>query len=373
MEMTVETQKQGLAKLGVTDQRIAELKSKFGNMPAVAVGDTAGYKQLTSAIAEVRDDRVAVERRRKELVENAVKWQKLVNTEASRIKAELESIEEPLKANKKIIDDEKDRIREAAAQAERDRIKRIQDGIENFRSFLIEAATSDSQGIRQLIIDLERCDILKDRFQEFYDQALSVYQESLTKLNEMLAAKVNAEEVAKQQEAERVRLAEEQSRIAEQQRVEAEKLAAERKAFEDQQRAEQQRQAAIQAEIERQQAEERAKLKAEQDALDAAKREHEAKLKAEQDEKDRIAREAKQAEEKAAAEAERVRKIEELRQADLALQPDRAVIKGFLETTGGFVQTVSLETRSKLRNETMIAEFDVIVSAIKKTINQFGG
>lgn len=104
----------------IADARIEELKSMYSNLK----GDTpVGYKQVTAAIATIRDHRVDVEKMRKQLKADALEFGRVVDAEAKRVTLLLEEIEEPLKAEKKRIDDEKERIKREAEEAERRKLE----------------------------------------------------------------------------------------------------------------------------------------------------------------------------------------------------------------------------------------------------------
>jgi hypothetical protein len=65
----------------VTDAGIAELEAKHRGL-VVAHGDKKGYLALTQAIAEVRTARTDVEKRRKELKQDALDYGRLVDSTA---------------------------------------------------------------------------------------------------------------------------------------------------------------------------------------------------------------------------------------------------------------------------------------------------
>ena len=101
----------------VTDAGIAELEAKHRGL-VVAHGDKKGYLALTQAIAEVRTARTDVEKRRKELKQDALEYGRLVDSTAKQITERLEAIEGPLKANKEQIDAENERIKREKEEAE---------------------------------------------------------------------------------------------------------------------------------------------------------------------------------------------------------------------------------------------------------------
>lgn len=253
----------------VTDAGIAELEAKHRGL-VVAHGDKKGYLALTQAIAEVRTARTDVEKRRKELKQDALDYGRLVDSTAKAITERLEAIEGPLKANKEQIDAENERIKREKEEAEQKRIAILQSRIAEFSAvpsrMISESADKLSLKIR-LLTDYE---ITTEDFQEFAGQAAEAIAGTIEALERMLADRIAADE------AESARLAE-QARIDAERKAEAKRLA-----------AEQARLAAERAEFDRQQAEARRQ----QEAADRARREAEA---AEQAKRDAEAR-AQQAE-----------------------------------------------------------------------------
>lgn len=101
-------------KFDVTNEAIRTLWKRLTGLKA----DTpANYFAVKSGITEVRTLRVRVDATRKELKEDALKYGRLVDSEAKRITDLLVAIEEPLKAEKQKADDAKEREKQAIAEA----------------------------------------------------------------------------------------------------------------------------------------------------------------------------------------------------------------------------------------------------------------
>ena len=248
----------------VTDAGIAELEAKHKGL-VVAHGDKKGYLALTQAIAEVRTARTDVEKRRKELKQDALDYGRLVDSTAKAITERLEAIEVPLKANKEQIDAENERIRREKEEAERLRIAGIQSLIAAIANAPGALASANTERLRQAIEKAEAMEISIADYEEFTQQATDAKTAAIAALNDLLTARIAADE------AEAARLAE-QARIDAERKAEAERLA-----------AEQARLAAERAEFDRQQAEARRQ----QEAADRARREAEAAEQAKRDEQAR--------------------------------------------------------------------------------------
>ena len=239
-----------LVTYGVTDALIAETREKCSGLTC----DTpAGYEETRIAIRKLRDTRVAIEKRRVELKADALAYFRTVDSEAKRLTVLIEAIEDPLKAKKDVIDDEKARVK---AEADAAALAAVE------AEMAAERAQEEAQA--QAVRDAEEARLAEARAQ--------LAAERLKLDEERRQANEKAEAAQRIIDAERAKLAEER-------RAEEERQRAERKKEEDRQRVareviETERRA---VEAERQQAEraefERlAKIKAEAEAVARAER-----------------------------------------------------------------------------------------------------
>lgn len=211
---------------GVTDAALAKLKEKYTGLTC----DTKeGYEKTRKAIADIRDRRVAVENRRKELKADSLEYGRKVDREAKRITEALEEIEEPLKAAKKLVDDEAERVRREAEEAER------------------RKAEEEARRIREEQLARERAE------REAEEERLRIERERLE---------------AERAELEKARRAEEERQRAERERVEAEQRAERERMEAERRELEAERQRLAQEEAVRQ-----AKIQAEREAAERAERE----------------------------------------------------------------------------------------------------
>ena len=91
-----------LVTYDVSEAWVSQTRTNFQNLTATT---PAGYEEVRLAIGNVRDVRVAVEKRRAELKTDALAFGRLVDSEAKRFTNLLLEIEEPLKAKKAAVDD----------------------------------------------------------------------------------------------------------------------------------------------------------------------------------------------------------------------------------------------------------------------------
>ncbi len=242
-----------IVEYNVSDAAIETLRAKFAGLTAAT---PAGYKLVTAAIGEVRSLRVAVEKKRKELKADALEFGRKVDSEAKRITAALESVEEPLKIEKAKIDDEKARIeaervaderrkieaeearvraeREAAEAAERERIR------------LEQQAENDRLAAERARLAEERAALEAER-KAIAEKAAADAKAAQEKID------ADRRELEKQrQEAERARFEREAEERAERDaRAKVEREAAERAAAAERQREEQTRLAALRPDVEK--------------------------------------------------------------------------------------------------------------------------
>lgn len=119
-----------VVKFDVTESWINEFKAQ-ANIQLTTNEDTETYEVVKSLLKIAVSKRNEVEKKRKELNEDALKWQRTVNAEAKRITAMLEPIEEHLANQKSIYDEEVQRKKKAVLIARRDELLGIGFEIQN--------------------------------------------------------------------------------------------------------------------------------------------------------------------------------------------------------------------------------------------------
>lgn len=125
-----------LKKFNLADAKIAELKEQYKDVTIIDTNDKDGYKSAKEALSVLRPIRTAIDKKRKELNEFPLQYQKAVNNEAKRLTELIEEIEKPIKERKDWIDGEKDRIKEAELKALEEKAnKRINELLTNGMKF----------------------------------------------------------------------------------------------------------------------------------------------------------------------------------------------------------------------------------------------
>jgi colicin import membrane protein len=320
--MDKETIGKELARYNITDTAIANMAGQFMQLVVTGLEDKEGLAAVHNARMTVKNKRIEVEKCRKALKEDSLKFGRAVDMEAKRITALLEPIETYLES-------EEDKIARIKAEIKAEE-ERVAKAAEEARLKALEEA----------------------RLAEIEAQA-KVERERLAAVEaEQAAMKKRLDEVAKQQAAEQAKLLKE--RLA---------MEAERKAFEDERR-----QAAA---AERRAAElQKAKADAAEEARREAEEEKERALQAERDrvEAERLAAENARLEAEAAererAEAERIAAEE---------RPDKEKLLEFSK----MLTELSYPTVNSERGVKIVAmahqRIDALAADIHKLVKQANG
>lgn len=299
-----------LAPITKVETEIARMRKEYSGLTISGQSDKEGFARVVSARKDVKAVRVQVEKERKALVDDAVKWQQQVNEAARGIKEKLVAIEEPLQKLEDEYLAEKERIKQ---EAERQRKEKIQNRVQvimsisgvNFNGVLYSLGKSS---IGQLDVET-----LPDN--DFQSKVEALEAEYQIILEEKLAAERAAREEADRLEAQR----KEQEAAAAELKRQQEELEAEKRRIAEEQRQKElemkAEQEVAQAEIRRQREELEAKEREQkrQEELEAARKEASEKARVEAELKAKQEAEAK-------AEAARIAKEKEAKK--LARRPD---------------------------------------------------
>lgn len=234
---------------GVTELDIAAAREKYS---ALSADTPKGYEEVRVAIAELRGTRVKIENRRVELKADALEFGRKVDATAKTLTALIVEIEEPLKSKKAAVDDEKERVKREAEEAE----KRALEAKVRAERVAEEAKLRAAREVEdaRLKADAERLAAERAAYEEQKRKDEEAQAAERARVEERLAAERAAQRAAQ------AKIDAERAEVEKRARAVAEQEAAAR-------RAEEKRQADLQAERERAEAHER--------ALAAAKREAE--------------------------------------------------------------------------------------------------
>lgn len=227
----------------ITDARIEQMKAECAGLVAT---DKASYETLRKSLSVVRTARTEIEKRRKFLKEDALKYGRRIDEMAKKLTARVVAIEDPLKAESERYEKEQERIRFEKENAER-----------LAREAEAKAAREAEEARLKALRDAEEARLAEQRKQFEAERAEAEEKQRIE--NSRLAAE--RAEIAEQNRIERERMEAERAKFLEEQRIEREQIEAAR-------RAERERLAKIEAE----QLAERNRLKAIQDDIDAKAR-----------------------------------------------------------------------------------------------------
>ena len=301
---------------------VSKLATQYADITAIS--NKAGRDQAHAAAMTLKNRRVEIQRRAKEVREDAVAFQKTVIAKGDELAALIEPEEQRLLKLRDAWDAEQERIKREADEAEQRRKQGHEAKIADIRSVVVDSSGKSALCLQHIISGLEMEDVSEASFEEYAPVASRAKAETLDKLRAMKAeAEAREAEQARikaEQEAEAKRLAAEREELArlraeaEARRKEEEAKAAEARA------AEAARLAAERAEIAKQREEQEAKARAERAELERQA----AELRAQQEaaaaeakrlEGERIAAERRAAEEKERAAREEAARVEAKRQA----------------------------------------------------------
>lgn len=228
-----------LIKANITDQVLAEIKERFGNVRLKSIDDKESYLECKSASKEIRKIEIAAEKICEIGRSDAVKTQRLWLSKLRELLAKTGETKNPIDADIKLYDDEDERKEQEAEK------KRTEVYMNRQTTLSRLGATYDNGSFVSNHISYE-VELLKNADEEMWnDTILPKYRKVF---EEVEAARVAEESKRKeelaQQKAERERFEAEQKKFREEQELfakEQRELQQQKDAHEKQQREEQER------------------------------------------------------------------------------------------------------------------------------------
>lgn len=208
-----EIKKAEVAKINKIDVAIADMQSQYMAISISGIADREAYLVASDGYKIVRNHRLAVERKRKEIVEFPNKFLKAVNAEATRIKDLLTPIEEHLKLQVGVYEQAEAAEKEKLAQERRATITEA--GFKFDGAFYICGIHTIST--TQLV------DMDEDKLAYYVKEAQSIIAAEKAAEERRIAAVKAQQEAAQKLEADRKALEAERAAFAKQQ---AEQMAA---------------------------------------------------------------------------------------------------------------------------------------------------
>lgn len=195
-----------LTKFNIADATIAQWKEQYGSLTISDPNNKEAYEVLNQARTFIKKKRIEIEKKGKELRSNAIKFQKAVISEESRLIELINPLETYLEGEKKRVDDiklEEKRLRDEKEQIilQERAVKLIQMGMQfngdsytmgdDIKISVLSIKTSDDFIWTNLVVGVEK------RFKE--QEAIRIEQERI-KENAAAEVKRMAEETLARQE-----------------------------------------------------------------------------------------------------------------------------------------------------------------------------
>jgi len=310
----IKVERNALVELEISPETIAKMAENYLEI-TVPENNAGAYKEARAALTTCVKTRTGIDKRRKELGEDARAWVNEVNTAAKQLTAALEPAENHLRGELDREDTRKAAIKAEAERKEQERVNGIRAKISAIQGVTVGLNSLDSRQLNVLAEEIKNIELSGNDFQEFIEEAVVVVAQVKGQILTAIEARIKfeTEEAERKAESERLRIQKEEQE-AEAKRLEAIRIENERKDREAREKIEaetrklEEEKAAMerakQAEINRVEREQREREIAEQARIDALKEAEE-----------KSAREKADAEARAKAEAEESARLE-------ALKPD---------------------------------------------------
>lgn len=146
-----------IAEYTPTEAALAELRGKYEAV-VFDVKTGKGMQEAKAARAELRDYRVALEKKRVEIKAPALERCRLIDTEAKRITAELSALEDPIDATIKAEEQRKEREKAEREQREREAVEARNRRFDEIRGMPLRAINATVDEIAALIAEAEAID-----------------------------------------------------------------------------------------------------------------------------------------------------------------------------------------------------------------------
>lgn len=198
-DVNIETGTVNIAVFNQTDAALAALREKYQVVPDANTDD--GYAFVKDGIKELTTLRTRLEAVRKEVKEPYLQAGRIIDAEAKRITTELTTLEEPMKAAKKVVDDRVERERQ-------ERIARLQEKVDAIKAMPGQVRGKSSEEIEAMIDRVGEIDVMHDFF-DLTREAVAAKDAAMNELTQMLGERLEFEVNEKarlQAEAERAEL-----------------------------------------------------------------------------------------------------------------------------------------------------------------------
>ncbi len=357
----------------ITEEALVAMEEEYKGME---ITNSKDYQAIVSAIAVTRGYRVQVKEAAKAAKVKAQAFIKDANAERDRLTDRLFEIETPLKATKKVVDDEKEAEKAEKERLEKVRVAEIQVRITSINNMVTGIGSLTAEQLDKLMTDVAALNIYEDEYQEFSDHAVQVQADAFkavelahkerVKLDQEAAAhKTEGERLAKEREAQ-----EKEAERLEEAEIAQREQAAKKRARIELERKEQQD--ILDAQRLAQEAEAK-RLKDIQDKIEADKKEEEERKehekwmkKAEEREKELAAAAKLQTEKDAKEKVEREKAKAERQEA---LKPDKQKLLEMADMLEGLILPNIKDKEAEVIRFQTRADLDVICEKVRRKVD----
>jgi len=189
-QVDIEQGKVNVEVFNQTDAALSVLTEKYSSIPDVTTKD--GYEYVKAGVKELTGYRTNLDAERKRIKQPYLEAGRIIDAEAKRITEKLVVLEDPMKVEKKKIDDQKKR-------QEEERLHRLAEKVQIIYSMVTMARNEPSAAIAKMIDELDAIDTKRD----YYDltrEAIKAQQVVLQDLSEMYGQQLKYEQAQIEQE-----------------------------------------------------------------------------------------------------------------------------------------------------------------------------
>lgn len=197
----------------VTEASIEEMKKKAGAITKIITKEDR--ESAYSVLKVVKKTRTGIEKKRKELVADALEHQRKVNSIAKDITAKIKEIEEPLALKITRWDEALEAKKEAERKKEEARVQAHYDKIEEMTNLGVLSFGDGSKEIKSRLEKISELEDLKPDMEEFEDEYVTARCEAVAKLTQALEVAISTETAAAKLEEEKKKLEEERKKLEE--------------------------------------------------------------------------------------------------------------------------------------------------------------
>lgn len=189
-DVNVEEGKVEVEVFNKTEAALSELRKKYDVIPDATTEE--GYTFVKEGVKELTTYRTSLDAERKRIKAPYLEAGRIIDAEAKRITEELVKLEDPLKAAKKEVDDREKRLKE-------ERLRRLNQRIQEIRDFVTNARGKDSATIAGMIEQVDAIDTSQDFF-ELSKEAAEARAKTLEQLEEIFSDRLEHEAAKRQAE-----------------------------------------------------------------------------------------------------------------------------------------------------------------------------